>query len=469
MVRKQVGILTGMVFAISPIYAAVNLTPSAYLPRETVNVQAGHGWQDSIDVLIPLFNDTQHLPFIDGSVVTADTSTGGEIGLGYRQLADDDRRIYSAYTFLGKYKTNDNSYFYQTNLGLEILSTEWDARLNAYLPIGNHQHLVVDSLSNLSFAGHKLIGNQTMINEIAESGANVEIGRLIPGFTRDDANLRAYFAYYHNGFNSQAKSTNGEQIRAEYRYNNYLTLTASEAYDNLQGNQIVLGIRLSNGGYVSSNQSTIEYRMMDYITRRQEVVTIHRSQTGPYTSPENFYFVDNSIFSGGNGTYERPYSNVQSAETAATNDGNPNTNYVYIYRGNGAAYNIGQLTIGRNQIFMGSGTDLIYHGIDVLAGSANPLLTGGLIVSSNNVLSGFNLDGTASGLTTGISGNGVANITIENVNISNYTGQNGTDGTNGQNGQPGNPGGPPNATDGTAGTSGQAGTSVFGIHLTNAN
>jgi hypothetical protein len=173
------------------------------------------------------------------------------------------------------------------------------------------------------------------------------------------------------------------------------------------------------------------------------------------------------------------------AESDATNDGNRFTNYVYIFLGNGSSYDLGasgfaanlnhtnayllggRLNIGANQIFMGSGTDLIYRSVNVLPASGQPTLIGGLNVSNKNSLTGFNLDGAGTGLNAGITGDNVRDIDIQNINISNYTGLDGANGADGQDGTDGSDNVPP--TNGTAGVAGQAGQTAYGIHLTNAS
>jgi hypothetical protein len=467
--KRHIGILTGILTAaISPVYAAIHLPPSSYLPRQTISLQAGHGWQDSIDAFIPFSEDSRHLFFLDGSLAVANVYRGGDIGAGYRQLLSNNKVIYGGYTYLGRYKTSDDNFFSQTTLGLEMLGSEWDARLNAYVPIGAKQQ----SQNRLSpigiyFQAHKLHGTQLVNDEGVEPGAEIEVGRLIPGLSDGDSTLRTYVSYYHYGFNNDAEKINGGSVRAEYRYNHYVTLTASESYDKVQGNQLVFGIQLSHGMPKINNTSSVEYRMTEYVTRRR-IVTTNDRYSQPFVSPENFYFVNNGTILAGNGTYENPYDTVQPAESDAANDGNPHTNYVYIYTGS-TPYNLGgQLNIGKKRIFMGSGADLIYRGINVLAASGTPTLVGGLNLSNNNLLEGFNLDGTATGLGTGILGNNVTNITIRNINISNYTGNTGADGTDGQDGDDGSVGGPA-PTDGTSGTNGTAGESAYGIHLTNSS
>lgn len=472
--KRSICILTSIVSAaISPLYAAVNLTISPYMPRETLNLQGGHGWEDDIDALLPLIGDCRHLFYANGSLDISNTYSGGDVGIGYRQLAPDNSVIYGAYGFFGRFETNHDHYYSQVNLGLEILGNTWDARVNAYIPTGNKQYLDESALTGYFFQGHKLRANQLVTREIAESGADVEVGYSIPYFSKEDSTLRTYLGYYHYGFNDHALVTNGGRIRAEYRYNNFITLTASESYDKLEGNEFVLGIRLSTGTSRIMDPCTVEYRMTEYIPRRRGLYSTRHQSSQPFVSPENFYFVNNAAASldittasAGNGTYEHPYTAVQPAEADASTDGNPHTNYVYIY-GTGTPYNLsGRLNIGQNQIFMGSGTDLIYRGVNVLPRSGTPTLIGGLNVSSDNVLTGFNLDGTDTGLNAGITGNNIQNIYIHNISISNYTGNDGNDGADGEDGTNGTDDEDP--TNGTAGSNAGNGESGYGIHLTNA-
>ncbi|NJP11314.1 MAG: hypothetical protein HC866_19065 [Leptolyngbyaceae cyanobacterium RU_5_1] len=69
-----------------------------------------------------------------------DANLGGNLLLGYRVYNPGANRLYGAY--LG-YDTRDtgNNLFSQLGLGFETLGDGWDARLNAYIPVGDPRQI----------------------------------------------------------------------------------------------------------------------------------------------------------------------------------------------------------------------------------------------------------------------------------------------------------------------------------------
>ncbi|HRD69613.1 MAG TPA: inverse autotransporter beta domain-containing protein [Legionella sp.] len=446
--------LSGSVYLFAASVYSANLNPEHPI-RQTANIQGGGNWLDDYDFLFPFINYSDRVFFANGSLSTGRFSSGADAGVGYRQLTPNNSYILGGFAFLGQYRDGSKPYN-QTTLGLEALGL-WDFRTRAYLPLGRKNKISQSQpFTGYILQGHKALASMFSTTTHALKGVDFEIGRQVPFIPA----LRVYAGYYRYGFNNAYESDiNGSELRGEYNVNSMVTLTASGEYDSYRGRQLTVGIRFNFGNPEVKNPAAPD-RLREYIIRRKQVYLTRTTDSSLFISPENFYYANNLALAGGDGTFERPYQTVQEAELAATIDGNTAPNYVYIYRGSGDQYNLGgQLPIGPNQFFIGSGEDLIYRNYRVLVRSGTPLLQGSLLASSNDYLAHFNLTGAGTTQSTGIAANGVNNLYIQNINISNYTGAAGINGANGT---------PDTGSGGGNGENGTDGGNVFGINITNS-
>lgn len=429
-------------------------------PRQTLNIQGGHGLQDYYDALLPISGDAERMFYINGAFAGTHHVTGGDLGLGYRQIILNNEYVIGGYALMGRYQTNYHNMFTQLTLGTELFGTIWEGRAHLYQPTSKRTKFVSSRSEGFSFQGNKLLGIQTTTYEHAEGGADVEVGRVVPWIPK----LRGFAGYYRNGIGNDHKDINGGYGRFEYRYNNHFTFTLSDAYDRYQGNFFAVGVRMSIGSPEGTVPLTAEQRMTDYSVRRRDVFTYTSNYSVPFTSVENFYFVAGQSTSG-NGTFETPYGTIQEAITAANSGGNTN-NYVYVCNcSNTSSYTYdlgGQLNIGPNTKLIGSGGSFTYNNTTVpsLCGSARPTLVGSLYLPGNNELTNFNITGTGTTQNAGVIVSG-QNITLSNLSIYSYTGPNGANGTNGVDGNYGD--------DGANGTSGNNGTTAYGIFISNSS
>ncbi|MDR3503171.1 MAG: inverse autotransporter beta domain-containing protein [Legionella sp.] len=454
-------VLTSILFAttVTPMNS-VWAFGGPWKPRQTLNIQGGHGLQDYYDALLPISGDAGRMFYINGAFAGTHHVTGGDLGLGYRQIILNNEYVIGGYALMGRYQTNYHNMFTQLTLGTELFGTIWEGRAHLYQPTSRRNKFVSTRSEGFSFQGNKLLGIQTTTYEHAEGGADVEVGRVVPWIPK----LRGFAGYYRNGIGNDRKNINGGYGRFEYRYNNHFTFTLSNAYDREQGNFFAVGVRMSIGSPEGTVPLTAEQRMTDYSVRRRDVFTYTSNYSVPFTSVENFYFVAGQSTSG-NGTFETPYGTIQEAITAANSGGNTN-NYVYVCNcSNTSSYTYdlgGQLNIGPNTKLIGSGGSFTYNNTTVpsLCGSARPTLVGSLYLPGNNELTNFNITGTGTTQNAGVIVSG-QNITLSNLSIYSYTGPNGANGTNGIDGDYG--------IDGANGTSGNNGTAAYGIFINNSS
>lgn len=452
------------------------LSDSELNPRLSMIAQAGNDAGISADLMYPLLQQSvTSLLYTDLELLGTGShnAQAASLGLGYRHLLDTDDFILGGYANFDRSRSDHKYYYNQMNIGAEVLTNSWDLRGNLYWPVRNKEHILLyEGLTPYYPQGHKMVQWRDHVLEEAAKGFDAEAGMLIP----DTNALRAYLGVYHYNFDQNEKSITGPRLRAEYRYDNNWTFTASEQWDKIWGNKVLLGARYSLGGVDNHLTGNLEERMMDYVIRSRQVATLlERSFRSLWSSPENFYYANSASSTspgGGDGTYEHPYSDpntaVIQAENNASSDANNATDTVYVYTGNSGStpYALNVLNIGNRQVFTGSTNDLFYHDQLVIAGdSTTPSLFGELTVSnsSNVEMRNFNLTGIGANTSTGILVSNANNVNIHDVDIGNIVGANGADGT------PLTSGFFKGVSYITSSADGSAGTSVVGINVSSSN
>ena len=85
-------------------------------------------------MFLPLWQDQTSMFFGDlHGQFTAAPSQEGNFGLGYRTQIDPDW-ILGGYGFFDIQNSDNNNLFFQGSLGAELLSVDWDFRVNGYFP-----------------------------------------------------------------------------------------------------------------------------------------------------------------------------------------------------------------------------------------------------------------------------------------------------------------------------------------------
>ena len=108
-----------------------------------------------VDIFLPLWQDQTSLFFGDlRGTFSAQPTEEGNFGLGYRTQVSPDW-ILGGYGYFDIQNSANDNLFYQVTLGVELLSVDWDFRLNGYIPI-NPDGGSVDQNSNAKI---KISGN----------------------------------------------------------------------------------------------------------------------------------------------------------------------------------------------------------------------------------------------------------------------------------------------------------------------
>ncbi|WP_019645378.1 right-handed parallel beta-helix repeat-containing protein [Novispirillum itersonii] len=233
------------------------------------------------DLFLPLAQDEQRLLFADirGSI-DEDSQREGNFGLGYRQMLDSGWNL-GGYGYFDRRRSETGHYYSQATVGLEALGTDFDVRLNGYLPLGTKERDVPGStaveLTDTSIR---------MSNAVERSyhGGDAEIGWRVPVFAaEEDRELRLYGGgYWFDAADS--KEVAGPRLRMELRLydltedlpGSRLTLSGEVQHDRPRGTQEFFGFRLRLPLQAEASDRRLtaqERRMTDPVVRDVDIVT----------------------------------------------------------------------------------------------------------------------------------------------------------------------------------------------------
>lgn len=218
-----------------------------YLYRAYFDFSAAAGSQRETGqglLFVPLAQDAESIFFADlrGNIFD-NSSLEGNFGLAYRRMVSD-QWIAGLYGFFDIRRSEFNNTFEQGSFGFELLSIEWDFRVNGYVPTLKQKR--VGSLSTAYLSGTNIVvqGGE----ERAYWGTDFEVGRLVKTFDEMeiDAELRAYAGgYYFDNSAPGFKEMAGPRMRLEFRMfdlpilgnGSRVVLGGQYQYDELRGSQ----------------------------------------------------------------------------------------------------------------------------------------------------------------------------------------------------------------------------------------
>lgn len=159
------------------------------------------------DMFIPLQQNENFLLFANIRAVFDDhSSREGNFGFGARRLFDD--WIFGGYGYFDiKESENDNT-FRQATLGVELLSNDWDFRLNGYIPESDEED--ADQLNRIEITGTQI--GARLGEERALPGADIEVGRKLP-FLEDTRFFLRGFYYDAVDLRNTALSSGNNSIK----------------------------------------------------------------------------------------------------------------------------------------------------------------------------------------------------------------------------------------------------------------
>jgi trimeric autotransporter adhesin len=434
--------------AAAPVYAqsSTPVTPPTDLPvsaiaadlriapRATVHYSTSGGGYDGFarfQGFMPLDQTPgKSLLYLLGQLsVDNDANLGGNLLVGYRAYSPAANRLYGGYLAYDNRDTGFNG-FSQLGLGLETLGKTWDARINVYVPVGSTRQTVSETatisgfqLNGFRFQNNFLLatgtGQQTRIRdrEVAMSGFDAEVGGRILRLS-NSGDLRGYAGLYYL---AAGESVLGIRGRLEARPTEALSLGLAVQHDSVFGTNAIATVSFSFPGTrprgaepnaVLARMGEDPSRLSAIVVDRQREVTLTDAafpdilvQNPATGQPYVFQHVTLGAASG-NGTVETPFGQVAPALAATRPDGNA---IVYVQAGNNAAIptfripdRVQVLSTGPVQLIAAALPGQVFPALQLpLSGAGTlPNVNGTIMMSSDTVLSGFNItSATGAGVT----------------------------------------------------------------------
>lgn len=222
-----------------------------------------------ISVFIPVRQSEDTLLFTDLRFRSDNNSSQeGNIGLGVRRMLSNGWNL-GGYAYYDRRKTSHDNHVSQITIGAEALGADWDARINAYQPIGRKEHHI-DGMNSATISGTSIFLRSG--KEIALKGFDAEVGYRLPVFKSDDkVNLRIYAGGYHFSSNvSGVDDVSGPRVRLDLTYDDLpfawqgsrLSVGLEWQRDDPRGTQSFLSVRLRIPFGASTGQSSLAKRRL---------------------------------------------------------------------------------------------------------------------------------------------------------------------------------------------------------------
>lgn len=379
------------------------------------------------EAFVPLGWNGQLLTFADLRFV-GDDADGRELnaGLGARRVSDDGLYIFGAYGFVDRRRSGTGHLYTQATAGAEILTEDWEGRVNAYAPLTGTKTLsriLLPTALSLSGTGIVATGGSATARETPLYGADIEVGRKL-GFLKNTAfaDTWAYAGAYR--FDAPGvEAMNGGRVRLETGPFEWLRFGVEAQHDNIRGETGFVEARIrvpldfwrgvKHGparpkGIYSRLNARIA-RDVDIVTQSQQERT--QAQAAPVLNAatgaaQKVYVVDNTA-SGGDGSAEHPFATLAAAEGAAGAH-----DIIYVKRGDGtsAGMNGGVVLDDAGQRLIGSGVALAFDsGTMRLPDGVEGIADGAAIVSAGSAP-----------VVTNAAGDGIA-ITADSIEVAGLT------------------------------------------------
>lgn len=274
--KKQLAIMVGGLFLMTPALSAT-FTPRLELEGQSYSGEVSGG----IGLFLPLVTDSNKATFLDVQQNTI--RHGGKqtsVGLGHRFLGQNNV-VYGANIYGDFAKSTHDNRFTRLSLGVEALGPIFEARANVYLPTGNKERTVSQSLKTEVAADDYLYLQHHQTVEKIRRGADAEVGGRLPVFAADsNQQLKGFVGgYWFN--DDQGTDLLGGKVRLEWSAQNVsflpknvgLSLGAMASYDNKQHLKGGALARLSLSLGKPSSSASVAERLVQRVTREQSIRT----------------------------------------------------------------------------------------------------------------------------------------------------------------------------------------------------
>jgi len=211
------------------------------------------------DILFPLWQNTSSLAFVDFRATrSSEDTTEYNLGTGFRKLKTD--YIVGANLFYDTRTTSVNNRFNQITLGFEVLSIDWDFRLNIYTPASDAEDVSNNEPAEQFFGRRIFIAG---VREEVLDGFDIEVGYLIKAFKWESRIFLA--AYTLSG--DQDETADGGRLSFEVRPQKNVSLSLNYQNDSLFDSQLRGELRYSFAYSHEKELRQLAERMLETVRR----------------------------------------------------------------------------------------------------------------------------------------------------------------------------------------------------------
>ena len=232
-----------------------------------------------IDLFQPFLRTDDHLLFMDIRAGNdSHKNLEYNLGLGFRNIAYETF-INGFYTYFDSKRSPNKNVFYQITAGYELMLSNLEARVNAYIPVGKRLYTLKEKtvLAN----NYHPLENQTIYQRINNipyekgfGGFDIELGGSLPFLTL----LSIYATYYH--FMSNGMDTiEGLKLRGSIDFNQYFALEGSADLGAKNQYAKYIGFRLTLPfGDPTNVPSILQRKMVSLPTRDIDIVSDRKEE-----------------------------------------------------------------------------------------------------------------------------------------------------------------------------------------------
>jgi len=317
--------------------ATQQLPHAAYQPTQPfgpimmfeTNIGDGLGYGQSyqrLNARIP-YHIVPNTNVLIGDISASVTNYGdpvANVGLIYRNYDASLNRIFGVNAYADYDQGNGTGDWYQVGAGFESLGKYLDFRLNGYQVVGDDSTLLSSNISNtLRLMGNGAFKVRNEVLDNAYSGLQAEVGGPLPILGQYGLNMYVggYYLANGNGYDTGGFQARWQALVTEsLRVNTYLTT------DHTFGTNSWVSLQYDLPNYKNRRvlrPSTVRERLQDPVVRdnrihvNRDARSINDALINTSTGlAYNILNVNPNATAVGNGTFENPYNQLQSAAIA---------------------------------------------------------------------------------------------------------------------------------------------------------
>lgn len=360
--------------------------------------------------------------------LTTNGKVGANFGVGYRVIEPNDFALFGVNGFYDVDGSLGRT-FQQLSVGFEARTEMIGMYGNVYLPVGDKNKTLQQSVFNERFDGNQILFDVRSRTGQAMSGLDLNLQAFLPGDFSRDHQVQATAGWYSfNG--SGVEDINGFHLQLQGDVTPSVTLLASYTNDRTFGSNIAIG-GMFRFGTRDRPDTSLQGQLRRFVHRNYNVIVSTKNVVDSgivAINPEtgNAYVVHHVGTPNGspNGEYDSPFDNVGDAQNGA--------DIIFVHEGKTINEQI-QLADGQSLFGEGSNvtlTDATYGNFRLPGGSSSsptsPAIIDGtgiigdlITLGNNSRISGFkvkNAQGNA------IVADGLDDFQITNIDIENSVG-----------------------------------------------